>query len=410
MKHVSIGIDIGSAAVTTAVLSADKEGRPMLAAVGRAASSGVRRGTVIDPRELSSSIRKSVSEASRLGNVKIRSVAVSFSGAGVSSALAHGVVAVARPDGEITGEDVKRVMQAAEALYPKNPNREVVHMIPRSYRVDNESGIADPVGMAGVRLEVEALFIDVQKLAMQNLVKAFDGAGVGIDEWLFGPLAAADAVLTKQQKEFGVMLLDIGSGTSDYVIFEEGRLVDAGVIPIGGERITHDIAVGLRTRVEVAEAVKVRYGHVLPDAVGKRDVVRLADFIEDETTVCPQRELAEIIQARLEDIFEWGEKTLRQAGRSLRLPAGVVLVGGSSLLPGIREFAKKRLRLPVERGVVQAVSLPDVLGTGVGLASAIGVALFQWREEGAGRISGRMFFDVGGSWGVIKRWLKIFLP
>lgn len=409
MKSVSIGIDVGTTLITTAVIKSDKTGKPRLLALAKTPSRGVRKGTVIEPSELAPAIKVSVAEASKISGFRIKSAVVGFSGAGVASSLSRGVVAISRPDGEITGEDIKRVMQAAEALHPKNLNREIIHMIPREYRVDHERGIKNPIGMAGMRLEVDALIIDAQKTALQNMVRAFDMAGVEVEDWLFSPVAAAEAVLSQRQKELGVMLLDIGGGTTDYAIFSEGELVDAGLIPLGGEHISHDIALGFKTHIDVAEAVKLRYGQVVPDVFSKRDVITLTEFSGDDESVYSQKELAEIIQARVTDILELAQKALRRAGADNRLPGGVVVIGGSALFPGLKEFVKKEMRLPVERGVVQAIELPVSLGAGINVAVSLGLGLWHLREGGAS--SGRYFPPVfGKAASGLRSWLKMFLP
>ena len=409
MRGVSIGIDVGTTSITTAAVKTDKSGKPRLLAVAKSPSRGVRRGTVNDSVELTLALKSSVAEASKILGVRIKSAVVGFSGAGVASSVSRGVVAVSRADGEITIEDVKRVMQAAEALRPKNPNREIIHMIPRGYRVDHESGIRDPIGMVGMRLEVEALIIDAQKQALQNLVKAFEAAEIEVEDWLFSPVAASEVILSPRQKELGVMLLDIGGGTSDYAIFEEGQLMDAGSIPLGGEHISHDIALGFKTPVDIAEAIKMKYGHVVPDAFTKREMITLAEFTEDDASEYSGRQLAEIIQARMADIFELAYKALNRAGAANRLPAGIVLVGGSSLLPGLREFSKKEMCLPVERGVVQHIELPDSCGTGSDVAVALGLALWHF-EKDSGFSNHYLPPSLSKAASGISSWLRIFLP
>lgn len=409
MRGVSIGIDVGTGSVTTVVLRKEKNGELRLLGVGKAASEGMRKGAVGDPEALSRSIKKSAHNASRASNISVRSGVVAFGGSSVRSSLVRGVVAISRADGEITGEDVRRSIQAAESFHPKSPNRETVHILPRQFWIDGEGNIQDPVGMVGMRLEVEALIIDGEKRSLSNLVKAFDQAGIDIDDLIFSPIAASLAVLTPEQKELGVMLLDIGAGTSDYAIFREGTLVDAGIIPVGGDLATQDIAQMFKTRVDVAEKIKQKYGHAIPDAFSKGDVIRLAEFIEDENDVYSQRELAEVIRARMADIFELAEKALRQNARALALPAGVIIVGGSSLLPGLREFAKKEMRLLVERGVVQGIRLDEALGGGATIATALGAALKRLDQPGGFASAGslRPIVKIGS---LVKNWLKIFMP
>ena len=201
MRDVSVGINLGTHWITTVVVRQEKNGKHKLAALGRARSSGMRRGSVIDTDLFAPQLKKSLLEASKKAGFQIKSAAVSFSGVNISSSLSRGVIAISRPDGEITNEDVKRALTAAESLHPKNPNREVVHIIPKEFRVDGEAGITHPIGMVGMRLEAEALIIDAPKVGLQNITKAFDAVGVEIENWLFSPLAVSEAVLTPRQKE-----------------------------------------------------------------------------------------------------------------------------------------------------------------------------------------------------------------
>src|SRR3989338_269473 len=315
MRRIVSAIDIGTTTISTVIAEKTKDGSIRILGIGQAPSFGMRRGAVADIDEVTSSLKRSIKEASRAANVPVTRATVSVGGTHINTFSSRGVVAISRADGEVTAEDVRRVLQAAESFVAKNPNREIVHIIPREFRIDSETGIKDPIGMVGIRVEVE----DV----------------------VFAPLASAEAVLSRRQKELGVMVLDIGGGTSDFALYEEGRLIHAGVLGWGGTHITNDIAIGLKTTVDVAEAVKLRYGYALPDTLPKKDVVKLAEFIEHDATTFPQRNLAEIIEARLIDIFELAHKELKRVDKDGLLPAGVVLIGGASRIPGILDLAKR---------------------------------------------------------------------
>lgn len=363
-RNIIVALDIGTSTVETIIAETVRgEDAPRILGIGVAASQGVRRGIVIDLGEVTESIRRSVEEArkaSGASGVAVRSVWLAIGGSHVSVSSSRGVVAVSRADGEISPEDVRRVINAAESFVAKNPNKELLHIIPRNFRVDNEADIKDPVGMHGVRLEVDALIVECSAPFLKNILKCVEGAGYAVEDYVFGPLAAARAVLTKRQKELGVMLLDVGGGTASFVVYEEGVPLHAGVLPIGGGHITSDVAIGLRTHVDVAEQIKKVYGSCLPDEFTKRDLVHLVEFLPEDhmdiqgkaadTLLYPRRELAEIISARMQDLFEVLQKELRKIGRSGLLPAGVVLVGGTSALPGLLEVTKRELKLPVELG------------------------------------------------------------
>lgn len=407
MRGISAGIDIGTGTVTTVVLARNKEGLPFVLGAGQARSDGVRKGTVVDHEALAVAIKKSALAAAKETNVPVKEAAITFGGASIRSSLSRGVVAISRADGEITQDDVRRSLSAAESLHLKNANREIIHLSPRGFWVDGEGDIKDPVGMVGMRLETEVLIIEGDKRALQNLGKSLDTAGIGIWDWIFSPLVSSHVVLTKEQRELGVMLLDIGAGNSSYGIWREGALLDAGVIPVGGDLATHDIAVMLKTKVDVAEAIKRKYGHVSPESFSKGDVVKLAEFVENDTETYSQKELGEVIKARMADVFELAAEPLRKGGRSFLLPAGLVLVGGAAMLPGIREFAKREMRLPVERAQIHGVELGKFAETVS--APAVAASLWLLQESGGFSESG-ISRPLVRSWPVLKNFLKVFLP
>lgn len=411
MRSIITAIDIGTNSVTTLVCERTGKEKIRVLGLGRVPAFGMRKGAVADIEEVSSAVKKSLKEAERSSNVKIRSVIASIGGTHVGAFTSRGVVAVGRADGEISDDDVKRVLAAAESLAPKNPNRDIIHIIPKEFRIDNEGGIKDPVGMVGIRLEADALIVDGLRSAYASLIKCIESSGVTVEDVIFAPLAAAEAALSKRQKELGVMLLDIGAGTSDFAIYEEGRLLSAGVFSVGGNHITNDIAIGLKTAVSTAEAIKLRFGHSLPEVFSKREVIKLAEFVPDDPTVYPQRDLAEIIEARFRDIFELGMKELKRVDRVGLLPAGVVLIGGAARIPGVVDLAKRELRLPVEIG--SQSEFLEGSGEAHDFLSEIPVALglVAWHLN---RSSGKDPYFYATSLGRVvsgfKNWLRYFLP
>ena len=410
-RNIITALDVGTSTVQTVVAEKKKgEGGLKILGMGVASSSGLRRGLVVDLGEAASAIMKSVDEARRSAGVPIRSVWLSVGGAQAFVSSSRGVVAVSRADGEITREDINRSIAAAETFITKNPNREILHIIPRDFRVDNEAGIKDPVGMHGIRLEVDALIIECSAPLLKNLLKCVEAVGLDVEDYVFSPLAAAETVLTKRQKELGVMLLDVGGGTSSFIVFEEGAPIHAGVIPIGGGHITNDIAIGLRTHVDVAEEIKTAHGSSLPDEVAKRDNIRLADFVEGEEAVYSRRALAEIIEARLQDLYELLQKELRKIDRAQLLPSGIVLIGGSALIPGIRELTRRHMKLPVEFGLPQHFA--ELLDEKSALPLSTILGVLQWAY-------GRTFVAQDSGWNArmvrvgrsgFGRWLRSLLP
>ena len=410
-KNIIVALDVGTSTVQAVIAEKRKgEENPRVLGVGVAPSRGVRRGVVVDCDDASSVIRTVMDDARKAAGVSARSVWLTVGGAHVSVSSSRGIIAVSRADGEISPEDVKRAIAAAETFIPKNPNREILHMIPRDFRVDSEAGIKDPIGMHGVRLEVDTLIVDCSRPFLKNLFKCVEGAGLKVVDYVFSPLAAAEAVLTKRQKELGVMLLDVGGGTASFMVFEEGVPIHAGVLPIGGGHITNDVAIGFRTDVDVAEKIKLVYGTCLSGELPRRENIRLAEFVEGESSLYSRRELAEIIEARLRDIFELLQKELRKINRVSLLPGGVVVVGGSSAIKGILDLTKREMKLPVSIGVPQEFEAEDEEKASA-LAAALG--LVRWagaREDAAGGLwlQGRKFGDFSG--GKIVKWLKAFLP
>jgi cell division protein FtsA len=289
-------------------------------------------------------------KAERLVGVPIQNVWVSINSPYIKSEKSRGVVAVSKSDGEINQDDVERAIEAARALSVP-PNYEILHVIPTKYTVDNQEDIRDPVGMTGVRLEVETLIIQGLSTQIKNLTKAIFRTGLEIDDLVLSPLAAAEAVIGPKQKELGAALINIGASTTSLAVFEEGELLHTAVIPIGSEHITADIAIGLRCPINLAERIKKEYGTTDPQKFGKKDEINISDIAKEEDaqgeiTVISGKYLAEIIEARVEEIFEKVDQEFKKIERSGMLPGGVYLIGGGTRLNGIVDLAKKALRLP----------------------------------------------------------------
>lgn len=407
LRGVLAGIDIGTITTTTVVVR-QEDGKMRVIGVGSAPSAGMRRGMVVNAEEAAHSLRRSLHAASRSSGVPIRSAIVGIGGAHLGSFTTRGAVAVSRADGEITEDDVGRAVAAAEGLIPKNPNREIVHLIPHQFKVDGQPAILDPVGMVGMKLEVEVLGVDAARPALANIIKCCELAGIEIEDWASSTLASAELLLSREQKELGAMLLDLGAGTSDFAVFEEGRLVDVGAFPIGGGHITADIAIGLRMPVRAAEELKIHHAQAITDRVGgRREHIQLADFVSGETTVLATRDLVDIVAARLTDIFELSTKSLKKIGRAGLLPGGVVLSGGVADISGIQDLARRELKLPVEVAKAVAVEgMADVLPSRL----AVPVGLILWRVHHPGPLASRHSGQWGGIGERIKRMLRAFVP
>lgn len=405
MEQTVVGIDVGSSKVCTLVGEIREDVGLRVIGVGIAPSRGMRKGAVVNLAEATAAIAASVQEAERTSGYRIERAYVSISGPHIASQNSRGVVAVSRREEGITAEDVSRALDSAGAISVPY-NRELLHVIPRHYIVDGQEGVRDPVGMHGFRLEVEAHVVTGSSTVIQNLVKCVNGAGVEVDEVVLGPLAAGDAVLTENEREVGVVLVDIGGGTTDIAIFIDGTVWHTASLGIGGEYITNDIAIGLRLPPAVAEEVKIRYGHARPAQVGPEERFPAEPFGETSPQMLPRRKLAEIVEARVAEILEMVQTDIKRSGYEGLLPAGVVLCGGVAQLPGIGELAREVLGLPVRVGRPQGlVGLVDRIS---GPAFAVAAGLMGW---GTVADVHRPLPRGGTSLGQrLREWLRALLP
>lgn len=415
--NIIVGIDIGSSSVRTVIAQLLRdEDNPRIVGVGMAASSGVRRGVIVDVEEVAKAVNESVEAAEHMAGAQVKSAIVSIGGAEISFQDAKGVIAVGRADGEVAEEDISRVIGEAQNV-PLPMNKEIIHVIPRSYRLDDQGNIKDPSGMRGVRLEVDAMVIASSATQVKNITKCVYQAGIEIDDIVLAPLAAARAVLTKKQKELGAALAVIGGGTTSLAVYEEGELIHTAILPVGAGHITNDIAIGLRTSIDVAEKMKLEYGSAIADEISEKEGIDLAQLDSQEEGIVSRHHVSEIIQARLEEIFDLIQKELKMIGKAGLLPAGVVLAGGGSKMPQIVELAKDKLRLPIQigfphgfGGILDKVDDPSFAGA---------AGLVQWgidRESlgsempGKGRILDTFSQNAGPAVEKVRGWMKKFLP
>jgi len=377
--QILVGLDVGTTTVRVVVGKRENESSPpSIIGVGEAAANGIRKGVIIDIEEAVSSISQALEKAERMTGIPVDHAVVSVGGAHVVGLESHGVIAVSRADGEITENDIVRVIDASQAIQVPT-NREILHVIPKFFTVDGQVGIKDPVGMTGIRLEVDSQIIEAAIPFIKNLTKCVMQAGIDIDDLVLAPLASAQSVLTKRQKELGVVLIELGGGTTGLVVFEESELLHTTILPVGALHVTNDIAIGLRTAVDVAETIKLEYGTALPGAVKKDEEINLSKIDKNEEGRISRHQLAEIIQARLEEIFAMINKELKSVGRDGQLPAGAILTGGGAKMHGLVELAKKELRLPVQIGFPSNTSTIIERVEDPSYATAVGLVL--WANE-----------------------------
>ena len=345
--EVITALDIGTHSVKMVMVKRNEAGDALeILGFVEEPSVGVRKGAVANPEEVIKTIMGLKNKLEVMGGYKIDEVIVSVGGNHVFVLPSRGVVAVSRADGEVSGEDVERVLQAAQAVSLPS-NKEILEVFPQQFMVDGTGEIKEPVGMRGVRLEVDVLAVCAFTPYMKNLTDSVLGSGLEISDIIPSSLAAAEAVLTPRQKEMGVAVIDIGAGTTGLSVYEEGDLVHTTILPVGAGNITHDIAIGLRTEPDIAEYVKIQHGS-LTSKGKKSQKIQLADG--SEMSFSPKF-LSHIIEARMKQIFQFVNKELKQIGKQGSLPAGIVLTGGGSKLPGVVDMAKKELKVSGKVGV-----------------------------------------------------------
>ncbi|MBI2607427.1 MAG: cell division protein FtsA [Candidatus Doudnabacteria bacterium] len=412
-EQIFIGLDIGSSTIRVIVGKQESElGNPSIIGVGEAHSAGIRRGVIVDIDEAVSSISEALEKAERMTGLSLDHAVVSVGGAQITSHESHGVIAVSRADGEITENDVVRVVDASQAISIP-ANREILHVIPKTFTVDGQTGIKDPVGMSGIRLEVDTEIIQAAVPFIKNLTKCIMQAGLEIDDLVLAPLAAAQAVLTKKQKELGVVVIELGGGTTGMVVFEEANLVAANILPVGAMHITNDLAIGLRTSVETAEKIKLQYSSAESKKLKKDSELDLSKIDKQEEGRVSLKHIVEITEARLEEIFDLVNKELRAINKDGQLPSGAVLTGGGANLPGVVDLAKKQLRLPVSLGLPSSVA--TVIDRVNDPAFATGVGLVMWGNEfllGSSHAINKFARSVleNDSVAKLRKWFKSFLP
>ncbi|AKX93599.1 cell division protein FtsA [Neomoorella thermoacetica] len=403
--NIVAGIDIGTTKVVAVVAEVMPEGRLNIIGLGETPSGGLRKGIIVDIENTSRAIAGAIEQAERMSGCQVHSAFVGLTGPHIDSLNNRGVVAVTGEDGEISLEDVERVLQAARVI-PLAAERRIIHVLPRQYIVDGYDGVMDPVGMCGSRLEVETQIVTAAGAAVQNIMKSVQRAGLAVDELVLNPLASAGAVLQQAERELGSVVVDIGGGTTEIALISQGSLWFASVLPIGSEHITSDLAVGLRTPIVQAEVIKKEYGCVPADAVPDNEAVEVPPVGGREKRRVSRKALAAIIEPRVEEIFTLVRRELSSAHFQGLLPGGVVLTGGGALLEGITGMAAEILAMPVRLGWPEGGSgLADMVAappyaTAVGLVN-YGARRLAHPQAAATRETGWENF-----WSRLKSWWR----
>ncbi len=404
-------LDIGSSKIRT-VVGIQEEGIPVpnIIGVGIAPSTGLRKGAVIDVEETINSISSSLEDAERMAGEPINHVFLGIGGNNIESINSKGVIAVAKGENEISEEDVDRVLEAAQAVTIPS-NRRMLRIIPKTFTVDEQKGIKYPVGMTGIRLEVETHIVTGFEPVIKNLEKCVLQSGVDIDDMIPTCLAPAEAVLSKRQKELGVVVVDIGCGGTSVCVFEDGATIHTAVIPIGAENVTNDVAIGIRTSIDTAEKVKIEYGSTIPEDVNDRETIDLSLLSKIDTHQVSKKHVVAIIQARYHEIFVLVKDELAKIHRDGMLPAGIVLTGAGAKLPGVIDLARETLNLPAQIGFPQNYDGVVDKMEDPAYATAIGLLIwgtrFEYRHHGGIGLKG---FNMKKSMGSVKNWFKKLIP
>ncbi|EPR35126.1 cell division protein FtsA [Alkalidesulfovibrio alkalitolerans DSM 16529] len=373
-----VGLDIGTTKVCAVVGELGPESVDIVG-IGTSPSTGLRKGVVVNIEQTVQSIKKAIEEAELMAGCEIRSVYAGIAGSHIKGFNSHGVIAV--KGGEVASKDVERVIDAAKAVaIPLD--REVIHILPQEFIVDDQRGIADPLGMAGVRLEVKVHIVTGAVTSAQNIVRSCHRSGLDVAEIVLESMASAKAVLTEEEREIGVALVDIGGGTTDIAVFSNDSIKHTGVLALGGTNLTNDIAFGLRTPMVAAEKIKVRHGCALAEMVRSDEVIEVPSVGGREARRLSRQVLAEICEPRVEEILTLVDQELVRSGFKNGVAAGVVLTGGTSLIEGCQELAEQIFNLPTRVGYPQNVGgLKDVVNSPM-YATAVGLLMYGAEKEG----------------------------
>ncbi|MFL7838481.1 MAG: cell division protein FtsA [Candidatus Promineifilaceae bacterium] len=378
MEQILFGLDVGTTKVC-AIVGALRDDELQIIGVGVEPSRGMRKGMVVDVAEASIAVAAAIEKAEQSSGYELSDALVSMAGEHISCTNSRGLAPINQDNNGIVVADIERALEAAQAI-PVPYNREIVHMIPREYAVDEHKGVKNPLGMHGYRLEVESHIVTAAIPALRNLGKCASNVGINVEEYVFNVLASGEAVLEPNEREMGVIVADIGGGTTDIALYRQGVVWYTKVIPIGGYQITNDIAIGLRAPYEVAETVKIKYGDCRPTQIDPNIVFPVEPFGGEKIQVGRQ-DLAYVIEARVEEIFKLVLRAIEQSGYDGLLPAGLVLTGGTAQLRGITDVAERVLNVPCR--VANPRNLLGLVDNLHNPAYATSVGLLQWaRNDG----------------------------
>ena len=382
VRQVIAGLDVGTTKICCVIADWSPVGNLDIIGVGVSPSRGLRKGVVVNIDSTVESIKHAVAEAEEMAGVEIQSVIAGVAGGHIRGINSRGVVAVSGKHREVSQADIERALDAARAVnLPQD--REIIHVLPQTFLVDDQDGVKEPLGMSGVRLEVEVHLVTGATTSMRNVIRSVNRAGLQVQDVVLEALASAEAVIEEEEKELGVLIIDLGGGTTDVALFRDGAVWYTGVLPLGGDHISNDIAVGLRTPTGDTEELKKRHGCALTALVREDETVDVPSVGGRKARQLSRHILSEIIQPRVEEIFTLVARDLARAGLQDVAAAGVVLTGGTSIMPGVPELAEQIFDVPARRGAQSGLSgLADVVQSPI-YATGVGLALYGARGHGA---------------------------
>jgi len=402
-KNLIVGLDIGTSKIVAIVGEITDDNTIEIIGIGSHVSRGLKKGVVVNIESTVQSIQRAVEEAELMAGCQINSVYTGIAGSHIRSMNSHGIVAI--KDKEVTPSDVDRVIDAARAVAIPADQR-VLHVLPQEFIIDNQEGIKEPVGMSGVRLEAKVHLISGAMSAAQNILKCVRRCGLEVDDIILEQLASSHSVLTEDEMELGVCLVDIGGGTTDIAVFTEGAIRHTAVIPIAGDQVTNDIAVALRTPTQYAEEIKIKYACALTQLAGAEETIEVPSVGDRPPRRLTRQTLAEVVEPRYEELISLVQAELRRSGFEDLVAAGIVLTGGTSKMEGVVELAEEIFHMPVRLGVPHSVTgLVDVVKNPIH-ATGVGLLLFGHEQRKTGSIEALSAGNVNALWQRMKSWFQ----
>ncbi|ODS24922.1 cell division protein FtsA [Candidatus Endobugula sertula] len=401
-NNLIVGLDIGTSKVVAIVGELNQNSELEIIGIGSHRSTGLKKGVVVNIELTVQSIQRAIEEAELMAGCEIHSVYAGIAGSHISSLNSHGIVAI--KDREVLSQDIDRVIDAAQAVAIP-ADQQVLHILPQEYLIDNQEGVKEPLGMSGVRLEAKVHLVTCAVNAAQNIEKCIRRCGLDVEDIILEQLASSYSVLTEDEKELGVCMVDIGGGTTDIAIFIEGAIRHTGVIPIAGDQVTNDIAMALRTPTLHAEDIKIKYACALAKLTGADETIQVPSVGDRDARSLSRQSLAEVVEPRYDELFTLIQAELRRSGYESMVAAGIVLTGGTSKMEGVVELAEEIFHMPVRLGAPQNISgLSDIVNNPI-YSTGVGLLHYAKKQHKEGQIASKK--DVQGDWmKKIKQWFQ----